>query len=137
MTTITKFSTEWFCALDAFVAERRDMPFKWGANDCFTLAADWLVKVRGEDLMADLRVYSTMLGAYRLLEQNGGVLAAATSRLGDPIQGSFAQVGDVVMARHGDDRLSLGVCVGGHIAVPGDDGLVLVPITAAEAAWRA
>ena len=134
--SIERFSTEWFSALDAFVAERTDAPFAWGTNDCCTLAADWVRMMRGNDPMADLRDYTTMLGAYKLLEAEGGIVAAIDKRLGTHGSGMFAQVGDVVVVRHGNDQMSAGVCIGSHIVAPGDKGLLMVPINQAEASWR-
>ena len=134
--SIERFSNEWFAALDALVAERSEMPFAWGTNDCCTLAADWVKTVRGDDPMADLRDYVSMLGAYKLLEAEGGIVAAIDKRMGVHGSGMFAQVGDVAVVRHGDNQLSAGVCVGAHIIAPGERGLMMVPINQAEASWR-
>lgn len=136
MTRIDRHSTAWYEALDAFVDDRGARPFAWGSNDCCTLAADWVQAARGEDPMTDLRGLDTMEAAARSLHQEGGILAAVTRRMGDPLPGAFAQVGDVAMVRHNGDRLSMGVCVGAFVAAPGVAGLLMVPINQAEAAWR-
>lgn len=134
--TMLRFSNEWYGALDAFVAERTSVPFAWGTNDCCSLAADWVQIVRGNDPMAELRDYTTMLGAYKLLEAEGGIVTAIDKRLGEHGSGMFAQVGDVAVVRHGDNQLSAGVCIGSHVVAPGEAGLMMIPINQAEASWR-
>lgn len=136
MTRIERHSTAWYEALDAFVDQRGSMPFEWGANDCCTLSADWVQIVRGEDPMPDLRGIHSPREALQALQEEAGLLAAVTRRMGAPLPGAFAQVGDVALVRHGANQLSMGVCVGAFVAAPGQDGLLMVPIVQAEAAWR-
>lgn len=133
---IERNSDEWFAALDSFIGERESTPFCWGGNDCCGFAADWVRIVRGDDPLAGFRGLDTALAAARALSAAGGLLAAVTERLGAALPGTFAQVGDVVMVRHGDDQVAMGVCLGGHVAAPGPLGLLMVPLTHAEAAWR-
>lgn len=131
-----RHSTEWFEALDAYIHQHRDMPFAWGVHDCCTFAAGWILSVRGVDFMADLRGLDSALSAARALADNGGLLAAVTQRMGLPVAGLMAQVGDVVLVRHGVEQRSMGVCIGPYVAAPGEAGLLMVPILQAEAAWR-
>ena len=133
---MNRHSTVWYEALDAFVEQRSSLPFAWGSNDCCTFAADWVQIVRGEDLMEDLRGLTTALTAARALQQEGGLLAAVVRRMGDQLPGTFAQVGDVALVRHGGDKVSMGVCLGAFVAAPGEAGLLMVPIDQAEASWR-
>lgn len=131
-----RHSTEWFAALDAYVDQYREQPFAWGTHDCCTFAAGWVLLVRGVDFMADLRGLDTALSAARALADNGGLLAAVTQRMGPPVAGLMAQVGDVVLVRHGAGQRSMGVCIGPYVTAPGEAGLLMVPIIQAEAAWR-
>ncbi|MEY2688894.1 MAG: hypothetical protein RL375_3092, partial [Pseudomonadota bacterium] len=62
--------------------------------------------------------------------------AAVTARMGPPIVGTMAQIGDVALVRHGHGLLSMGICIGPYIAAPGEAGLLMVSIARAEAAWR-
>lgn len=144
---IERHSTAWYEALDAYVAARADVPFAWGSNDCCTFAADWVLLVRGVDPMADLRgAYKALtpnaghqggaIAAGRALQAAGGLLAAVTQRMGAPIGGRFAQVGDVAFVTHPSGRVAVGVCVGAFVAGPWERGLLMLPITQAEAAWR-
>lgn len=135
-TRIERHSTAWHEALDAFVAQRTAMPFAWGKNDCCTLAADWVQIARGTDPMADLRGLNSAIAAARALDAAGGILQAVQKRMGPPLPGTFAQVGDVALVGHQNDATSMGVCVGAYIAAPGVQGLLMVPISRAEAAWR-
>lgn len=131
-----RHSTEWLAALDAYVGEHAEKPFAWGPHDCCTWAAGWVQQVRGADPMADLRGYDSALSAGRVLASAGGLLAAVTARMGSPITGTMAQIGDVALVRHGQGLLSMGICIGPYIAAPGQSGLLMVSIARAEAAWR-
>ena len=140
---IQRHTTAWYMALDAYVRERESMPFEWGSNDCCTFAADWVRIARGTDPMADLRgmfgagsKLARAHGACTWLASNGGLLAAVTARMGHPIDGRLAQVGDVALVRHDGTRLSMGVCMGAHVAAPGLCGLLMVPILQGQLAWR-
>lgn len=132
----TRHSDAWYMALDEFIDARAPIAFAWGTNDCCTFAADWVEVARGTDPMADLRGITSERQAARVLRDEGGLLAAVTARMGIAIPGTMAQVGDVALVRHGEGRLSMGVCLGDSIAVPSEAGLARAPITTAEAAWR-
>lgn len=125
---------DWPERLAQFWRDRRSMPFAWGSNDCCSLAADWVVEMTGADPMAGLRGVDNAISAGRTLEALGGMRAAVTGRLGEPIDWMLAQRGDVVLLIL--DRETLGVCMGTHAIAPGQDGALLVPMDSAECAWR-
>ena len=133
---LDRHSADWYAALDEYVRARHGLPFAWGSHDCCTFAADWVQTVRGNDPMQGLRGLSTASNALRTINALGGLKNAVTARMGEAVAGTLAQVGDVALVRHGGDRLSIGVCLGAHIAAPGLTGLLMLPITQAEAAWR-
>lgn len=133
---IIRNSTEWFEALDAHIAERRDAPFEWGVNDCCCFAADWVKIATGVDPMAELRGLTSALAAHHALEGLGGMLAAVEQLCGPHIPGSFAQVGDVAMVTLPDGHKAMAICLGPWIAAPSQNGLSMLPIDLAEATWR-
>lgn len=128
--------------LDAFIDARRSTPFAWGSHDCATLAADWVLQRTGKDPLADLRgVGLQPLARMRLLRREGGYVPAADARLGPAQPGAFARRGDVVLMRtgHRGQRMAhraFGICVGTHAVTTGMQGLVFMPVTQVEAAWR-
>lgn len=146
MNALDRHSTAWFNALDAFMVDRMYRPFDWGTNDCCTCAADWVVLARGVDPMADLQPLMVSLRessplraqaiATRWLAEQGGLLQVVTQRMGEPLPGPMAQIGDVALVAHGQDRQSMGVCIGQYVAAPGDEGLQLVSLSSAQACWR-
>lgn len=147
MTMTTRHSTAWHELLDDFIRTHEAAPFVWGVNDCCTFAADWVMVVRRVgDPIADVREFGATLAqlepsqaavrALRWLDEHGGLRALATERLGAPMPGPMAQSGDLALVEHGAARLSLGVCVGHHVAAPGPEGLQRVPLSSAIAAWR-
>lgn len=130
----------WPSMLATFLREKQSQPFIWGSNDCCLFTCDWLQALYGVDHAADLRgTYDTALGAARVLEARGGVLAIAAAvceREGwAEIAPAFAQRGDIVLD---DSPLghTLGVCAGGVSAFPGEAGMLLKPTRACVKAWR-
>jgi len=126
---------DWPERLPRFYRARRNEPFAWGANDCATFAADWVLEMTGTDPIADIRGWTDALEAMRVMQSLGGFRQAVSDRLGDPIDWRLAPRGGVVMM-HIDGRDSLAVCIGAHAMAPGIDGALLVPMPQAEMAWR-
>ena len=126
---------DWQLKFEAFVKERRAMPFAWGANDCCTFAADCVEAITGVDCASQLRGHSTAKQAYRALQQHGGVAGIATAALGQPVPVLSAQIGDVVLSKSGE-RDMLAICNGGTCLAPGPDGLVSLGMDTATMCWR-
>lgn len=134
--TLQRNTDEWWAALDAFVQSRQDKAFEWGVQDCCTFAADWVRLATGLDPMLDLRGLNSALEAHRKLDELGGMLAAVDSRMGEHVSGLMAQAGDVVMVTLDNANAAMAVCLGPWLCAPGEAGLVMLPITRAEVAWR-
>lgn len=126
---------DWPERLAEFNVARRRMPFAWGGNDCVTMAADWIEQATGTDPIADIRGWTDALSAGRTIEALGGLEAAITARLGEPIPPAFARRGDVVLLDIAG-RETVGVVYGTHAMGPGEEGAVMVPMSVALAAWR-
>lgn len=126
---------EWQQHFADFVAERRDAPFAWGANDCCLFAADCVQALTGVDHAAELRVYTTALQAARVIEEQGGLRQIATQALGEPLAPAMTAVGDVVLVLNGD-REMLAICNGTTALAPGEHGMAVLGMDAALAAWR-
>jgi hypothetical protein len=125
---------DWQLRLEAFARERTPRPFEWGSNDCALFAADCVQALTGQQVCPELRGYDGR-GALRLLEEHGGLHGLASKALGEPIPPVFATVGDVVLVRMGEGE-ALGICNGGVVIGPGPDGMAVVGMEAALAAWR-
>ena len=132
---MTAKKQNWAAALQNQITQFNATPFAWGTHDCFTFAADCVLAMTGEDKMAKRRgKYKTELGANKMLKRIGGVEAAITSVLGEPINPNLAQRGDVVYFNSplGD---TAGICVGSKIISPAANGLGFTPMTQAIKAW--
>jgi hypothetical protein len=133
---LMKRHASWPEDLARVVDARAQTPFQWGEHDCCLFAADGVAAMTGVDPARELRdTYHDARGAAKLLEARGGIAAIATAALGEPIATLLAQRGDVVLIEAGRG-LSLGVCVGAAVAVPGDGGLVFFALEQAQLAWR-
>ena len=127
---------DWQLRLDGFVRARAHQPFAWGSNDCATFAADCVEALTGARLLPELRSYATALQAMRLIEERGGLRGVATEALGEPIRPAFAAIGDVVLVSSAAGGEALGICNGSVVLGPGADGMEVIGMDAAIAAWR-
>lgn len=126
--------SDWHDRLDAYVLANMHAPFDWQDHNCTTFAAGWVTEATGQVL--DVPTTQTAKAALRAIAGVDGLLADAKRQLGDGVPALFAQTGDVVLLALEDGRKAFGVCLGGSCAAPGPAGLMFVPITQAEAAWR-
>jgi hypothetical protein len=128
---------DWQIRLEAFVRERRAMPFAWGTNDCSIFASDCVLAITGTDpAPPELRIHRTAKQACRALAKHGGLAAIATAAMGQPVPAAFAQVGDMVLVKVGK-REALAICNGCTAMGPSAQGLTSVGIDTATLAWRA
>ena len=126
---------DWQSRLAGFVASRESAPFVWGSNDCALFMFDAIEAMTGYDPVADLRDYSSELGAARILKRKGGMRGLAKERLGAEIHPMQAQVGDVGLVDVGG-RESFALCGGSFWLSPGPNGLVRLDLGVAVMAWR-
>jgi len=121
--------------LAEFAQQRAPMPFAWGKNDCCLFAADAVLAMTGVDHAAQLRGYSTALGAQRKIEVAGGLRDLVVQILGEPVSPLMAAVGDVVLVEN-EGRELLAVCNGTSAIAPGPHGMVALDMAAALSAWK-
>jgi hypothetical protein len=137
----------WPSVLSCFVAQRTHVPFAWGAQDCCLFAADGVAAITGTDLAADLRGYSTALGAARRARAAGAGpddpfgVHLWPERAGLPeIPPALAGRGDIVLVSTDPDGarrgLCLGLCLGLDAAAPGAERLEFYRRAAWRRAWR-
>lgn len=128
----------WQSLLDDYVQTHAQVPFDWHLHNCATFATRWVELATGVQLQVPDT--PTVRHALRSVVQIGGLHADACKQLGEPVPGAFARVGDFVLLKlprsRGRVAKVFGVCLGGVVAGQGARGLVMVPITQAEAAWR-
>jgi len=139
----------WETRLDAFLRERRRMPFSWQHHDCCMFPADAIKVMSGVDAAERYRLkYSKEIGARRIVILAGGMEALAMQSMAaiglEEVPPLKAQRGDPVLFNcrtDGDpDGLSGGILdlSGRRILAPVVDsvGLKEFPVTAAIRAWR-
>lgn len=130
---------DWPERLAALVEERRNSPFIWGVHDCAMFAADAILQMTGCDPLAEWRGrYGDEDGGNSITEAMGGFdafMEAAFARFGmRDCPAALTQRGDVALVAYGNIR-SLGVILGGSVAVPGLDRLSFLPTRLINRAW--
>lgn len=88
---------DWEVRLYDYIQTVRDKPFKWGAMDCSTFAADCVVAIYGFDPMVKIRwKYKTRRGADGIIKRVcGGSLANFMDDCASRIHVNMARRGDV------------------------------------------
>jgi hypothetical protein len=126
---------DWQERLWAYIDVAKGQPFVWGQRDCATWVADWRHAVTGQDAARAWRGrYKTERGALRAIRRAGfsdmadWVDSIAGGRLPSPL---LAQRGDVAMVQG-----ALGIVVGSRVAALSPQGVVMLPLSDAVAAWR-
>lgn len=112
------------------------MPFEWGKNDCCLFAADAVHAMTGQDFGAEARgTYSDARRAGLLMKRRGGLRWIASVALGDPMSPLMAGVGDVLLMEN-EGRELLAICNGVNAIGPGEQGMAVLGMESAVAAWR-
>jgi len=126
---------DWQLRFAEFVQARARMPFAWGSNDCCLFTVDAVQAMTGIDHAATLRGYTTPLAAERILRERGGVRQLAINSWGDPVPPTMAGIGDVVLMVN-EGRELLAICNGTCAIGAGPDGIAVMGMDAAVAAWK-
>jgi hypothetical protein len=128
---------DWPERLAEYVEARIDSPFAWGTNDCVTFAMDAVQLMTGVDPIASIRgTWDSPLAAVQAMEPFGGTArGVVTAFMGESIDPRTARRGDVVLVENGGREVTA-VCIGSHAAGPGVEGLLMVPMVDAIAAWE-
>lgn len=122
----------------ALYSEQKKIPFAWGSADCLTFCGDCVRALNGSDPIAAIRGrYKTETGAKRLMTENGcKTLNDVALKEFEPIPVASANDGDWAWLEHGAQGETLGVVVGSRIMARAPEGIGLVPLTQAKAAYR-
>lgn len=107
--------------------------FDYRSHHCGMFAARCVDAVTGSTWAQEMPVGKR--AAVEFLRCEGGIEAAVTKRLGEPIAGHAARRGDVC-AVDVEDGIGLGVCVGDTIAVAAETGVTFYPLARAHKHWR-
>ena len=114
---------------EEYIAERLELPFVWGQNDCVLFAIGWLNIRTGKNWLAPLPPWSTAKEAMRIVQQIGGLEREFDRRL-CRVNPGVARNGDITLI----NRRALLFC-GPHIVGPGPAGLAFFNRTKATCAW--
>lgn len=126
----------WEHRLAEVLAAHERRPFAWWRNDCVRFAARCIEAVRGACPLNGITWPEDAAGAGAVLAAHGGLTAYWSRVLGEPKPPLRAFRGDLVLVRQeGRTACAIVTLDGWHVASPGPDGLVRLPLDAAHRAW--
>jgi hypothetical protein len=128
---------DWVARLNEAVSAASKRPFDYGSENCGLFAAQCIDAIcedshRAEELRTHL---GSVEAAARFLNDEGGIEAAVTARLGTPLTWPNARRGDVCLMPT-QDGPGLGVCVGDTVAMMSPSGVSHLRIDKALRVWR-
>jgi hypothetical protein len=125
---------DWQNRLTDYLRERHRLPFEYGKWDCALFAAGAVKAMTGKDPMRGLRGYKSLTAGLRKAKAKGHAdHVAAVAAMFAEVPPSMAAPGDIAIV---DGGKSIGIVQGASIYVITESGLGLVPLTAAERAFR-
>lgn len=127
---------DWRPRLVAYMARVAPLPFRPGVHDCALFVAGAVAAMTGTDPARGWRgCYTTLRGGLRVLRRAGfadHVALVASRHRAKPV--AMAQVGDIAVVP-APDGSALGIVQGAGVYVLRPEGLAVVPLTAATAAF--
>lgn len=126
--------SDWVSPFNTWIETCRRHPFDWAGLNCVSFAIGAVEAVTG------VRVWQPdwqdEYGALRRLDELGGLEAAVTAVLGEPLdRWQAARRGDIAMVNQGN-RPALMVCGGLVLFGVSEKGLETKPLKAAIKIWR-
>lgn len=120
---------DWPSRLVDFIESRRNSPFVWGSNDCLCFAADALIAMGCDDILAGRRgEWATEAGAKELLSAEGGLEAALDARFP---RAAAPKRGDIGML----DDMTVGLVYPPRVIVPGEQHIRMIRARSCRAFW--
>jgi len=128
----------WEVKLRELIEAHRFQPFRFGTNDCATMAARDYVIMLGET-PKDFPSWRNASEADALLKE-ADIETRTTASIGKPVDGwKMARRGDIVLipsAFQSFSEMALAVCVGTLLASPGQTAISFVPLSRGLKTWR-
>lgn len=125
---------DWVARLRETVDAYRAEPFSWGRHNCGLFSARCVDAITGSDWAKEFQ-FDSPAAALRFVKESGGIEAAVTARLGEPVPNRCARRGDVCLVDV-EDGDGLGVCYGADVLVASDDGLESYALARVRKHWR-
>ena len=128
---------DWPKRLSNYLAERKNMPFEWGVNDCMAFVAKGVEAITGTDFFPDFSNYTDEISAFEMLSANGGAAGIISKCLGSSTKDIMkANRGDVVLFRMPEITAGIVDDSGQAIALVSKDGLLRLPLSKAYRVWK-
>lgn len=127
---------KWPIFLSDYIEEKIEEPFKWGVNDCLLFAGVCVERLTGIDFHSQYRNYDDECGAYKIINDNGGVVNLISKHLGNYHRNyKKAGRGDVVVFKN--PELTCGIvddtCC--NIVCVAKTGIIRIPVSSAIYIW--
>lgn len=125
---------DWLARLRETVDAYRTQPFSWGRHNCGLFVARCVDAVTGSDWATEFQ-FATAREAMQFVRDSGGIEAAVTARLREPIANRCARRADACLVDVVDGD-GLGICYGHEVLVASDDGLESYALARVRKHWR-
>lgn len=131
----------WAGILAGEIEKAESEPFEWGVNDCCLWVSSVVKAFTGVDYALGFRdSYTTEAEATAIIKgmgDDGTLLSAVRFLLSDleEMNINFAQRGDIVLATIAGNQ-TIGIATGSGIAFKTFDGLIRLPRSKCDIAWR-
>lgn len=126
----------WDKLLSDYLQEMRNVPFKWGQNDCILFAAKGYERLTGVNEYSSYLGYKSKTAAYKIIKENGGLEAIMCKHFGGGHRNILkAKRGDLVLVKDTETRVGMIDDTGQSVVIPGDEGLIKEPLSRAWRVW--
>lgn len=129
----------WEGRLNELVQNADSKKYQLGEHDCFRFACEVIQALTGVDRWQEFEgKYSTRDEALELIYKKGETFETAGDWFfgaHNSIHRNYAQRGDICAVAQNDEK-HLGVCVGNHIVMLSENGILLLPLKQALRVWK-
>lgn len=128
----------WVERLHAAIDRQSEAPFDYATLNCALFAAENVDAVLGDESKyaeAIRAEFADEAGARAFMDREGGLEAAVTKRLGEPVAWWHLRRGDVALIETPEGP-ALGTCLGDVIILLGPDGIASLKLDKVLKGWR-
>lgn len=126
----------WELRFSNYLEKKKNAPFIWGANDCILFAVKAVEEITGVNVYEEYLGYKTEIGAFRIVERNGGLESLISKHFGQSHKNILsAKRGDIAMLKTPEKTIGIVDDSGRFICNVSDEGFARLPLIKAWCVW--